>query len=210
MLFLDFFQKKFIAYYLLIIFGTILIVQTNFDWNYFIYVNSHFNKFILFFTDMLGFVIPVLFLIFIGIYTYLYKNHETRKIHLYKLHVLANSILLGFFSSVIIKILTGRQSPPDHGLVESWVNNSHNFKMGLLQEQILGGFPSSHTTVFFALAFTICFLYPKNYLLKYSSLLVALFVGLGVSLGWHWFSEFYAGIILGLVVAKIVSETVKK
>jgi membrane-associated phospholipid phosphatase len=209
-LFTGFFQKRFIRYYLLAIFGTVLIVQTDFDWYYLIFVSSHFQKYILFLTDILGFIIPFLFLIFVIAYTYLFKNHETRKFHLLKLHALVDSIFLGFLSSVIIKIFTGRQSPPHHGLVADWVNNSHNFNMGILQEQIFGGFPSSHTTVFFSLAFTIYFLYPKKYFLKYFSFLVAMAIGLGVTLGWHWFSEFFAGLILGFVVANIVKDNFDK
>jgi membrane-associated phospholipid phosphatase len=84
------------------------------------------------------------------------------------------------------------------------VDNSHNFNFGFFREQVVGGWPSSHTTVAVALAVTLIMLYPKSYFIKIFSLGAAAYISLGVTFGFHWFSEFVAGLLLGIVIGRVV------
>ena len=72
------------------------------------------------------------------------------------------------------------------------------------------GWPSSHTTIAFAVAVTLFVLYRKNPLVKYPALLVALYIGVGVSTNIHWFSEFVAGAIIGSVIGSVVGNAYAK
>ena len=69
------------------------------------------------------------------------------------------------------------------------------------------GWPSSHTTVAFAMAAAICKLYPENRLLRYAAILYAGYVGIGISMTIHWFSEFVAGVIIGSVIGAVVGKS---
>ena len=204
-----FFKYEFWKYYVLIIVGTYILVMSSFDWQYFLFTQKYIPKYFLFIADSIGFLSPILFLIFIFFFTR--KNKES--VHIQKLKIFALSIVVAFLSSEFIKIFTGRISPPDDlvfdkisgtNVLSTLVDNSHAFQFGFMREQIIGGFPSSHTTVIFALAFTFALLFPKHYKLQALFYLFAAMVALGVSFGFHWLSEIYAGAILGYVVAKVV------
>ena len=69
------------------------------------------------------------------------------------------------------------------------------------------GWPSSHTTVAFAMALALWELYPENRLIRYGAILYAFYVGIGVSITIHWFSEFVAGAIIGSVIGVVVGKS---
>ena len=210
-LFTQLFQKKYLIYYFLACFLTFVLVFTQFDWAYFLFVMGHFPRSILFASDILGFVIsiflPVLFLII-----YFFDKNDFRKpFSKILLKVTFYSITLGYVVSTIIKSFTGRVSPPDdfYGTGGVLVDNSHSFQFGFMREQVISGWPSSHATIIFALAISLSMLFPKNLKLQIFFFSVAFFVGLVVSLGFHWFSEFVAGALLGSVIGNIVGEHFK-
>jgi membrane-associated phospholipid phosphatase len=86
---------------------------------------------------------------------------------------------------------------------------SHQFQFGFWEHGIFWGWPSSHTTVAFAMAVSLMYLYPKNKLIRYLAPLYALYIGLGISIGIHWFSEFIAGIIFGSLIGVVVGRFFK-
>ncbi|MBI3634272.1 MAG: phosphatase PAP2 family protein, partial [Candidatus Yonathbacteria bacterium] len=108
--------------------------------------------------------------------------------------------------SIFYKSITGRIPPL---FIESAIDISRKFNFGFLKNGIFWGWPSSHTTVAFAMAVTLIILYPKNKILKYGALIYALYIGLGVSINIHWFSEFIAGIIFGSIVGVVVGTYFK-
>jgi membrane-associated phospholipid phosphatase len=71
------------------------------------------------------------------------------------------------------------------------------------------GWPSSHTTVAFAMAACLITLYPGNKKLILFASLYAFYIGLGVSVTIHWFSEFVAGAIIGSVIGMVVGRSFK-
>ena len=128
---------------------------------------------------------------------------------------LGEAALLGFLISCGYKAFTGRLPPPFHRFRMSAMNqgslvdSSHGFQFGFLKGGLFWGWPSSHTTVTFAMMACLIALWPKNKPLVFFALLYAFYIGLGVSVTIHWFSEFVAGAIIGSVIGTVVGRSFK-
>jgi len=88
-------------------------------------------------------------------------------------------------------------------------NISQNFQFGFLRNGIFWGWPSSHTTIAFAMSFALFYMFPKNKFIKYFSVIYAFYIGIGVSLSIHWFSDFIAGAIIGTLIGISVVKLYK-
>ena len=110
--------------------------------------------------------------------------------------------LIGLLISSSYKAFTGR----DHPLRIVTGDNSQVFHFGFMRGGVFWGWPSSHTTIAFAMAFAIMTLTSKPRWLKMAAILYAFYVGLGVSMTIHWFSDFVAGAIIGAVIGVIVGR----
>ena len=196
---------KFLPVLVFVVVSTTALVISGWDWKYLVFTQEMNLRNLLFLTDGLGYVIPFVLVIgFILLYS-LTRNA------LYSLcaRVSIYATLLGVTLSAGIKVFTGRTSPPHlHGSgdVTSLIDNSTQFNFGFMQEQILGGWPSSHATVMFALATALYIVLPKRW---YTTLLLfatAASIGIGVTLGWHWISECIAGACLGGVIGIAVGN----
>jgi hypothetical protein len=123
---------------------------------------------------------------------------------------LGQAALLGYLISCGYKAFTGRLPPPFRGFrmsamnAGSLVDSSHGFQFGFLKGGVFWGWPSSHTTVTFAMTACLIMLWPKNKPLVAGALLYAFYIGLGVSVTIHWCSEFVAGAIIGSVIGTVV------
>jgi len=85
-------------------------------------------------------------------------------------------------------------------------DSSHGFQLGFLKGGVFWGWPSSHTTVAFAMSVCLIQLFPKNKILTVSALIYAFYLGLSVSVSIHWLTEFVAGAIIGSVIGKVVGR----
>jgi membrane-associated phospholipid phosphatase len=112
------------------------------------------------------------------------------------------TVVSAFSIALMYKIVTGRTSPPHH---EVTTDISNQFHFGFMQEQVMGGWPSSHTTIAFAMAACLIALFPESSRIKIIAYTYALLVGLGVAIGFHWFSEFLAGVLIGTVVGRVAA-----
>ncbi len=181
---------------------TYVIVVTGFDWNYFIFVQTHL------FTEYLspaigiGGLVPIFGLPILYFFAKIKKDKKLRIIT----WALAQAAALGWFVSAFYKAFTGRVQPP-HGLVTTLVDTSKDWNFGFLQHGVFWGWPSSHTTVAFAMAFTLIGLFPKRKDIFVFSFIYALYIGLGVSIQIHWFSEFVAGAIIGSLIGGIIGKS---
>jgi membrane-associated phospholipid phosphatase len=81
------------------------------------------------------------------------------------------------------------------------------FQFGFLRGGVFSGWPSSHTTIAFAMAVTLFQLFPKQRWLGYVAITYAFYIGLGVSMTIHWFSDFLAGAIIGMAIGTVVGKT---
>ncbi|HEX4265614.1 MAG TPA: phosphatase PAP2 family protein [Verrucomicrobiae bacterium] len=125
---------------------------------------------------------------------------------------LGQAALLGYLISCAYKAFTGRLPPPrlwrmKIPMTGVEMDSSHGFQFGFLRGGIFWGWPSSHTTIAFAMMLCLVAMYPKNRWLMVGALLYALYVGLAVSVTIHWLSEFVAGAIIGSVIGIVVGKS---
>ena len=118
--------------------------------------------------------------------------------------IAVDSTVTAFFVSYLYKTLSGRTSPPFHELS---INISNQFHFGFMQGEMIGGWPSSHTAIAFAIAFSFLVITPKW---RKTSLLAgafAIFVGFSESIGFHWLSEVISGAIIGSMIGYVVGKS---
>ena len=116
---------------------------------------------------------------------------------------IAQAEFIGSLISSAYKVFTGRLHPP----FTPGTDVSHDFRFGLLRGGVFWGWPSSHTTIAFAMAFTVFILLPKRRWLGFLAIIYAFCIGIGVSMNIHWFSDFAAGIIVGTVIGVVVGKS---
>lgn len=184
-------------FHILLIVVTALVVLTGFDWFYFISTQSRELQLLLLPAVALGVFVPMLVPLLLLI------PDRTR----ITAWALGQAGLIGLFISSLYKAFTGRIPPKMYEVV---TDISHGFRFGYMKGGVFWGWPSSHTTVAFAMAFTLIMLYPKNKLVKVFALIYALYIGIGISANIHWFSEFAAGAILGSVIGIVVGKSFYK
>jgi len=187
------------------------IVTSGLDWSY--YLSTRGEPFVMFAHPAIriGSILPVLgplILLLIG------GIGKSRRVTA-TAWALGQAALLGYLVSCGYKAFTGRIPPPFRGFrmsAANWgspVDSSHGFQFGLLKGGIFWGWPSSHTTVAFAMATCLVSLYPRNKPLVYLALVYALYIGLGISVSIHWLSEFVAGAVIGCVIGMAVGGSFK-
>ncbi len=182
---------------------TYLIVTSRLDWRYFLFTRRPVLHEIFFPAVVLGMFLPIfapLLLLAAGAIGRSLRGKTTA-------FALGQSALLALAISSFYKIFTGRIPPPRTFSPAGLTDASHGFRLGLLRGGAFWGWPSSHTTVAFAMAAALWKLYPQNRPLRYSALFYALYIGVGVSMTIHWFSEFAAGAIIGSVIGAVVGES---
>lgn len=188
-------------FHLLAIFLTYVIVVSGFDWHYFVHMQT--SALLPYLTPAIGIggLVPIF-----GIpLAYLYTKIRHNKLATMRIWTIAQAAMLGWIISSTYKAFTGRVQPP-HGLLSTLVDSSHDWRFGFFEHGIFWGWPSSHTTVAFAMSFAVIALFPKNKKIFFVSLLYAVYIGLGVVTRIHWFSEFVAGGIIGAVIGLSVGR----
>jgi membrane-associated phospholipid phosphatase len=184
---------------------TYIIIVSGFDWTYSVFFRHGF-LYNLFFpgAGLLGFVVPVflpLSLLAIG------KLRQSTKIT-NTAWALGQAALLGVVLSSFFKVFTGRPGP--ELLSGGVIDITHIFRFGIFRGGIFWGWPSSHTTVAFAVCVALIYLYPKNKTIIVTALLFALYIGFGASMSFHWLSDCIAGAILGTLIGHAVGTSFSK
>jgi membrane-associated phospholipid phosphatase len=182
--------------------ATLLMVSSGFDWMYF-KATRPFARY-LFPAVILGWRVPVVFPIALYIIGSVRKDLHTVCTALST----AQAAVIGLLISSSYKAFTGR--PGLRYSARTLVDTSHEFHFGFLKGGVFFGWPSSHTTIAFAMAATIWALYPTSKAARYVALLYALYIGVGVSMTIHWFSDFVAGAIIGSVIGLTVGNVFKE
>ncbi len=182
--------------------ATAYLVYSGEDWRYLVMVEKDVPVLFLFIADGLGFSVPILLPLALYLFARVKKNDA---LHIYA-RAVAQCVLLGFTLSTFIKIFTGRTSPPHphDGVDRAFVDNSRDFHFGFMQEQIVGGWPSSHATIACALATMLILILPPRWYTRFLIPLMATFITIGVTFGFHWLSESIAGACLGAAIGSVV------
>jgi membrane-associated phospholipid phosphatase len=111
--------------------------------------------------------------------------------------------IIGGIIAAAYKAVTGRVHP-SHGLRP---DISQGFRFGFLRGGVFWGWPSSHTTIAFAMAGAVFTLFQRRRWLGLLAIAYALYIGVGVSMTIHWLSDFVAGAVIGSVVGRVVGKS---
>ncbi len=197
------FKKPLIIGHVVAIFLTYIIVVSGFDWWYFISTRNTTLNALFFPAIIIGGIFPLIIPLCLLALGKTFRNKRTE----ITAWALGQAVIIGSFISSTYKAFTGRVQP---NLYDTILNSSRDFRFGFFRHGIFWGWPSSHTTIAFAMTFTLIALYPKNKLVKYLSLIYAFYIGFGVSLSIHWLSEFVAGAFIGAMIGLVVGKSFKK
>jgi len=188
-----------IIWHIIAILLTLVLVTSGFDWHYFLSTRAPTLRSLMFPAVHIGGLLPILLPLTLLAFGRLTRNVSTRLIG----WAVAQAEIIGGLVAAAYKAITGRAHPSHF----AGTDLSHTFRFGLLRGRVFWGWPSSHTTIAFAMAATIFTLLPKQRWLGYLALAYALYVGIGVSMTIHWFSDFTAGAIIGTVIGVVVGKS---
>jgi membrane-associated phospholipid phosphatase len=193
------FKGRRILWHFTAILLTLVLVLSGFDWQFFLHTRAQLLRSCMFPAVIIGGLLPILLpCLLIGL------GNLTRSAQVCLTDwAIGQAELVGAFIAAAYKAVTGRAHPA-HDIGEDL---SHVFKFGLLRGGVFWGWPSSHTTIAFAMACTIFTLFPKHKWLGCAAITYALYIGLGVSMTIHWFSDFVAGAILGTLIGVVVGRS---
>jgi membrane-associated phospholipid phosphatase len=193
------FKGRMLVFHLAAILLTVAIVLSGFDWQYFLWTRSPILRSWLWPAVPLGGLLPIVLPLTLLVLGSVMRSAPTRLVGwaIIQAEVIAGIVAAGY------KALTGRAHPA-HGV---GADLSHVFRFGLLRGGVFWGWPSSHTTIAFAMAVTVFRLFPRQKWLGYLAITYAFYVGLGVSMTIHWFSDFVAGALVGTVIGVVVGTS---
>jgi membrane-associated phospholipid phosphatase len=181
--------------------STYILVISGFDWYWYTNTqNPTFQKF-LFPAIIVGGLLPILLPTALFLAGKISDDSRTLTVSFALMH----AGFLGLIISSFYKSLTGRIQPPHY--IENIIDTSRGFNFGFFEHGIFWGWPSSHTTVAFAIAITVFILFSSSRIIKYASFMIAFYIGIGVSANIHWFSDFLAGAIIGSVIGYVVGRS---
>jgi membrane-associated phospholipid phosphatase len=178
---------------------TVLLVMSGFDWRYFLATRNPALHEWLWPAVGIGMLLPIALPLTLFGFGIIIQNARTVLMG----WAIGQAALLGYLVSIAYKTFTGRVHPA-HNVGEGI---SHVFRFGFLRGGVFWGWPSSHTTVAFAMALAVFTLFPKQRWLGIAAILYAFYVGIAVSMTIHWFSDFVAGAIIGSVVGFVVGKS---
>jgi membrane-associated phospholipid phosphatase len=193
---MDCFKGWKLVWHLVAILLTVILVKSGFDWHYFLATRSPELRSWMWPAVFIGGLLPIYLPLLLLAFGFLAKNTKT----ILTGWAVTQAELLGALIVVAYKAFTGR-AHPTHNVGP---DISQVFHFGFMRGGIFWGWPSSHTTVAFAMAVTLFLLYPKQRWLGLVATLYAFYIGVGVSMTIHWFSDFVAGAIVGSVIGTVV------
>ncbi len=178
---------------------TLVLVLSGFDWHYFLCTRGPLLRLFMFPAVIIGGLLPIVLpLVLIGLGS-VTGSARTRLAG----WAVGQAEVIGALIAATYKAFTGRAHPAH----EVGADLSHIFKFGLLRGGVFWGWPSSHTTIAFAMAGVIFTLFPKQRWVGWVAIAYAVYVGIGVSMTIHWFSDFAAGAIIGTLIGVVVGRS---
>ncbi len=189
------------------------------DWVYHTFFRDYrFLQILLFPAVSIGGLIPFIVPPFI----YLYGKKENIKYLEPIAFALTQAAVVAVIWSSIYKAITGRTGPELFENIDK--NYSQEFAFGILRNGVFHGWPSSHTSIAWAMA-VVFYLYrpdekiiiqnpsielPKILQYRNFVFIYAFYIGFGVSTNIHWLSDAVAGTLIGITVGLSVTQTFSK
>ncbi len=192
------FKGRMWIWHVIAILLTVVMVMSGFDWMYFTWTRAPLFRSCAFPAIRIGSELPILLPLVLLVCAIVSRNNWIVRMAA----ATVQAVILGSLVSSTYKAFTGRVHP----MHEVGADISRDFRFGFWRGGVFWGWPSSHTTIAFAMAVTVFMLLPK---LRWAGWLViayALYVGLAVSVTIHWFSDFVAGAIIGSVIGVVVGR----
>jgi membrane-associated phospholipid phosphatase len=185
--------------YLVAVAGTFSLVGSDVDWNWYRFsIQNNRNVYNIGYPSVYtGWVVPFAAPIGLFVIGRVEKNNDLQITGL----ALGQAALDGWLISTTMKVFTGRVPPTK---LNDGDDIRGDFRFGFLKGGANNGWPSSHTTAAFAMATTLAELYPDNTTIKICSFTYASAIALGVSTNIHWFSDAFAGALIGYAIGKTV------
>jgi membrane-associated phospholipid phosphatase len=187
-----------LAWHLVAVTLTVILVLSGFDWRYFLATRNPALREWAWPAVVIGMFLPIYLPLILLVAGHLARN---TKIILTGWAV-GQAEIIAALIVIAYKAFTGRAHP----IHNAGTDISRVFHFGFLRGGVFWGWPSSHTTIAFAIAATVFTLWPKQRWLGWLAILYAACVGIGVSMTIHWFSDFVAGTIIGSVIGAVVGK----
>jgi membrane-associated phospholipid phosphatase len=169
------FKGRMILWHLMAMVITFVLVWSGFDWFYFTATRNPVLIAWTFPAAPIGGLLPIalpLVLFLIGI---LLKHPLTLRTG----WAIGQAELIGSLISSVYKAVTGRIHPPRiYSPFGEGADVSHVFRFGFLRGGVFWGWPSSHTTIAFAMVFTLFMLLPKHRWVGFLAIVYACISGL--------------------------------
>ncbi len=193
------FTGRRIVWHLIAILLTVILVMSDFDWRYFLATRNPALRSWMWPAVVIGMFLPIYLPLILLATGFIARNTKV----ILTGWAVGQAEIIGALIVIAYKAFTGRAHPA-HNV---GVDISHVFHFGFLRGGVFWGWPSSHTTIAFAMAVTVFTLHPKQRWLGYAAILYAFYIGIGVSMTIHWFSDFAAGAIIGSVIGTVVGKS---
>lgn len=193
------FKGWMIVWHLVAVLLTFILVMSGFDWEYFKTADIPALRRWMFPAAGIGFILPIYLPLVLLVSGYVLKSARCSA----AAYALAQAVMIGLLISSTYKAFTGRVHPVHNGTEDI----TRVFHFGFLRGGMFWGWPSSHTTIAFAMAFTVFNLFPKQRWLGAAAIVYAFYIGIGISTTIHWFSDFVAGAIIGTVIGTVVGRS---
>ena len=148
------FQGRMIIWHVIAIALTFILVASGFDWGYFLSTRAPSLRSWMFSAVHLGGLLPIILPLVLLAFGSLSRSARTRLVG----WAVGQAEVIGGLVAASYKAITGRTHPPH--MVGA--DMSHIFQFGFLRGGVFWGWPSSHTTIAFAMAVTILMLFPKK------------------------------------------------
>jgi membrane-associated phospholipid phosphatase len=178
---------------------TFILVTSGFDWRYFAATRNPVLRSWMFPAAPIGGLVPIILPLVLLVMGGIARSAETSVAG----WAVGQAEIIGAFVAAAYKSVTGRVHPAH----DVGADLSHAFRFGFLRGGVFWGWPSSHTTIAFAMAVMVFALSPKQRWLGYAAIAYAFYIGVGVSMTIHWFSDFAAGAIFGSVIGAVVGKS---
>jgi len=188
---------------------TFLIVTSGLDWLYLKTAPEFLSREYFFPAIFMGSLFPLLVPLLLLVGGKIVKSFETVNLAF----AMGQAAIFGSIISSLYKTFTGRIPPQVIRAAENilpTIDTSHGFQFGFLRGGVFWGWPSSHTTIAFAMTVAFAVLLARKSKWAYLSILYALYVGIAISFTIHWLSEFIAGAIIGAVIGLVVAKSFSK
>lgn len=196
---IDCFRGRRLLWHAVAIVLTCILVTSDFDWCFFTSTRDPLLRSLAFPAVHIGGLLPIVLPLSLIALGSLATHTRTCSVG----WAIAQAELIGALVAAAYKAVTGR-AHPTHSV---GADLTGIFRFGILRGGVFWGWPSSHTTIAFAMATTVFILFPKRRWLGYLALTYAFYIGIGVSMTIHWFSDFAAGAILGTLIGMVVGKS---